>query len=207
MKKYPKICSWDPEVMIGEPIVAFDKLDGTNIYATWDHRRGFYEFGTRDMIPEDNEFVLGEAITLIKDKYEEDLQEIFKKQGWDNVTCFFEFVGESSFAGMHVEDQEHEIVMIDVSAELEGLLPAGEFLDAFKDKVDIPKILFVGVCTKQFIDSVKDGLAPGMTFEGAVIKGFSENLYVKVKNKAWVEKLQKYCEGDNNLFRKMFYSS
>jgi hypothetical protein len=45
MKTYPSI-SRD---IVGQPIYAFDKLDGSNIRAEWSKKNGFHKFGSRDM--------------------------------------------------------------------------------------------------------------------------------------------------------------
>jgi hypothetical protein len=40
MKEYPSI---DREIRFGEPIYAFDKLDGSNIRAEWNKKRKFWK--------------------------------------------------------------------------------------------------------------------------------------------------------------------
>ena len=74
--------------------------------------------------------------------------------------------------------------------------------------MDIPKLLYYGNANHPFVDSVRDGTLEGMTFEGVVCKmpqyktpGITD-MY-KVKSYAWLEKLKKYCEGDENKFKQL----
>ena len=82
-------------------IFAFDKLDGTNVQALWEWEEGFTCFGTRKRPILDDDPVLGEAITLIKQNYSGIIRPIFENHGVAQATCFFEFFGECSFAGRH----------------------------------------------------------------------------------------------------------
>ena len=43
MKQYPTI----PKTIQSIDIIAFDKLDGSNIRAEWNPKKGFYKFGSR----------------------------------------------------------------------------------------------------------------------------------------------------------------
>lgn len=52
MKEYPSIpAAADllarPDAYLGQPFVAFDKLDGSNIRAEWDRKKGWLRFGSR----------------------------------------------------------------------------------------------------------------------------------------------------------------
>ena len=76
MKQYPSI---DATVRRGILVYAFDKLDGSNIRAEWDRKKGFTKFGSRNVLIDETESALGASIPLIKQKYEKDLTDIFKK--------------------------------------------------------------------------------------------------------------------------------
>jgi hypothetical protein len=52
MKEYPSIPSAADLLArsndyLGRPFVAFDKLDGSNIRAEWDRKKGWHRFGSR----------------------------------------------------------------------------------------------------------------------------------------------------------------
>jgi glycerol-3-phosphate dehydrogenase len=67
MKSYPSIPT---TIRADVPIHAFDKLDGSQIRAVWAPKPGFVNFGTRTRALESSHPWLGEAIALIRDKYE-----------------------------------------------------------------------------------------------------------------------------------------
>ncbi|HEY0138706.1 MAG TPA: hypothetical protein VGB85_31695, partial [Nannocystis sp.] len=67
MKPYPSIST---KIRADVPIYAFDKLDGSQIRAEWTPKSGFGSFGSRKRALERSHPWLGEAITLVRDKYE-----------------------------------------------------------------------------------------------------------------------------------------
>lgn len=98
-------------IVINEHIIAFDKIDGSNIRAEWSRKSGFSKFGSRRKLIDENEPILGEAIPLFQEKYSETLEEIFRKNKFQRATAFFEFYGENSFAGFH-EKEPHDILLL-----------------------------------------------------------------------------------------------
>jgi hypothetical protein len=134
------------------------------------------------------------AIPIIREKYQLDLEMVFKEQKWREVSCYFEFYGPSSFAGQHNFEEEMTATLIDVNPYKEGMLPPDKFIKYFKH-LDIPNILYEGYITTEIIDQVKNSTLPRMTFEGVVAKGTENGKQVmfKVKSKAWLDKLKTYC--------------
>ena len=61
MKSYPSI----PKDIPPSEFVAFGKLDGSNIRAEWNPKKGFYKFGTRTKIIDASTPVFGKAVNLI----------------------------------------------------------------------------------------------------------------------------------------------
>ena len=110
MKQYPSITG---QITNSLPIYAFDKLDGSNIRAEWHPKKGFWKFGSRTQLI-DATNPLGKSIPLIKEQ-EEKFTKIFKEMQIKEATCFFEFFGPSSFAGIHNWEENHQIVLIDVT--------------------------------------------------------------------------------------------
>lgn len=108
MKQYPSITA---EIRYDIPVLAFNKLDGSNIRAEWTKKQGFFKFGIRTRLLGTDEKPLGEAIELIKNKYEKDLHDIFVKDRCEKIVCFFEFFGPSSAFGQHLETEDHDVIL------------------------------------------------------------------------------------------------
>ena len=204
MKSYPSITK---EVRQDIYIYAFDKLDGSNIRAEWNSKKGFYKFGTRTQLTDEKTMPFGRAIPLIKEKYENDLTMVFKEQNWRDALCFFEFWGPSSFAGNHNFEEKMDVTLIDVNPYKEGILVPTEFIRLF-GHLDIPKVCYEGHVSTELFDKVKQSTLKGMTFEGVVCKGANDKMtkapiMFKIKSKAWLDKLRDYCKGDENLFERL----
>jgi len=200
MKSYPSIDA-TPKTDIS--IYAFDKIDGSNIRAEWNKKNGFWKFGTRSRLLDASEKPFGEAISLLKGKYEDDLSRIFVEEKWKKVIAFFEFYGPNSCFGTHA-DEPHDVTLIDVNPYNKGILPPREYIDLF-GSLDGPAVLYQGIVNQDFIDSVKNSALDGMTFEGVVCKGVKSNQTVmfKVKSQAWLSKLRSYCKDNEQMFNKM----
>ena len=199
MKQYPSIS----KKIFDVSIYAFDKLDGSNIRAEWTRKNGFYKFGSRRQLIDDTHETLGEAVHLIR-KQEESLARVFKEEKWEQVTAFFEFYGESSFAGQHA-NEPHVATLIDVDVYKKGILLPRDFVDKFAH-MGIPKVLYSGKANKEFQTSVEEGKLDGMTFEGVVCKGIhrrNQVIMFKIKNLAWVDKLKNFCQDNKQLFEEL----
>ncbi len=201
MKSYPSITK---EVRHDIDIWAFDKLDGSNIRAEWNSKRGFYKFGTKSQLIDASSKPFGCAIQLLQDKYASDLAMVFKEQKWKDTICFFELWGPDSFAGTHNFDKPLDITLIDANPYKQGILPPDLFIKYF-GHLDIPKVLYQGRVSVELFDQVKQSTLPGMTFEGVVCKGVSDTkahmpVMFKIKSRAWLQKLKEYCKGNEKLF-------
>lgn len=204
MKSYPSITK---EVRQDIYIYAFDKLDGSNIRAEWNYKKGFYKFGTRNQLTDEKTMPFGRAIPLLKEKYETDLSAVFAEQHWKDALCFFEFHGPSSFAGNHNFEEKMDITLIDVNPFREGILPPTEFIKYF-GHLDTAKVLYEGHVNSELFDKVKQSTLEGMTFEGVVCKGANDKktkmpIMFKIKSQAWLDKLKDFCKEDEALFNKL----
>jgi hypothetical protein len=204
MKYYPSITK---EIRHDIYIYAFDKIDGSNIRAEWNSKKGFYKFGTRNQLTDEKTMPFGRAIPLLRDKYESDLAKVFNQHGWKDAMCFFEFWGASSFAGTHDFDKPMDITLIDVNPYKQGILDPSQFIDNF-GHLDIARVCYQGYVSVELFDQVKQSTLPGMTFEGIVCKGANDKktkmpIMFKIKSQAWLNRLKEYCQGDERLFEKL----
>lgn len=200
MKSYPSISK---DIRTDIFIYAFDKLDGSNIRAEWTAKNGFKKFGSRTQII-DTSSPFGVAIDLIKSKYEKDLSDISKENRWQEAVFFFELFGPSSFAGTHNFQEKLDVVLFDVNVFKHGLISASNFIKIF-DSIETAKCLYNGKVNNEFVQQVKNSSLAGMTCEGVVCKGMSNNHPVsfKIKSQAWLDKLKVYCNNDLKLFEKL----
>jgi hypothetical protein len=199
MKPYPSI----PKKSSGEATKFwfFDKLDGSNIRAEWTSKKGFNKFGTRTRLLGSDQGVLFKAESLIKEK-EEKFNFYFSRFNKafgkiDKVTAYFEFWGQNSFAGNHIDTDKHVVSLIDIDLAGHGLIDPAEFDDMFirSELFDCPKLLYVGPITQDFVNEVKNGTLKDMTFEGVVGKArrnkrFEQPNMFKIKNEAWIAKVK-----------------
>ena len=201
MKTYPSIPA---QVNAGLNVIAFNKLDGSNIRAEWNTKRGFYKYGTRKRLLGPDDKPLGEAISLIETKYVDALHQILKQSRVQRAICFFEFWGENSAFGHHLSET-HDVTLIDVAFFKQGVISPKDFLDKF-GLVDHAEILYRGPADHEFIESVRTGTLEGMGPEGVVCKaGFDRKLgcptMFKVKRNDWYDRLRKHCGEDDQLFQ------
>lgn len=210
MKTYPSISH---KVMSSLDVIAFDKLDGSNIRAEWSPKRGFYKFGSRRCMIDENSEHLGNAVTIIKETKIDSLTAVFNnrklklfKSKPRSVVCFFEYCGPNSFAGQHDPNDKLDTVLIDVNVHKKGILAPSDFIDMF-EHVGIPKVLYKGKAGPEFIESVRSMTLPGITGEGVVCKaprraGHTPFMF-KIKTRAWLERLKTYCGDDSKLYDRL----
>lgn len=201
MKDYPSVSKDVRHI----PVYAFDKLDGSNIRAEWSRKKGFHKFGSRTKLISDESLFLTEAPDLIRAKYEQAVTGILRKERHESAILFFEFLGPSSFAGTHIQEQ-HTVTLFDVAPYKKGILYPAEYLKLF-GHLDIAPLLYYGNPTADFLESVYSGVLDGMTLEGVVCKAPNgrtpEPIMFKVKSRAWIEKLKQHCNGNEQLFQKL----
>lgn len=201
MKQYPSI---QKEVRTDVSVIVQPKYDGSNIRAEWNSKKGFYKFGTRHQLMDESTKPFGQAIPIIKDKYQQELSLVFKDQRWQDVICFFEFYGPNSFAGNHHDSDEKTVTLFDVNPYKRGILEPVQFVKLFKH-LDIPPVLHHGKVNQEFAVKVKNSELPGQGFEGVVCKGIDKNqlLMFKIKSQAWLDKLKNFCGQDETLYNRL----
>lgn len=203
MKSYNHIEYWN-KGFFGESIIAFDKLDGTNVRAEWNPKRGWYKFGTRNnMIDEKNE-QFGEAVTIFKNKYGESLGKVFidKYKKVESFVVFAEYLGENSFAGNHLSTDIKDVILFDVDQYKHGLITPYNFVKNF-GHLHIPDIIYKGTYTMDLVNDIRDnkyGLKEGVVVKGIIkSKSDADRVWmIKIKTNEWLYRVKsKY--GDKAL--------
>lgn len=205
---YPKIP--EPKNCPLKQCIAFEKLDGTNIHWKWNSDKGFYAFGTRrDQFPTDadgtihfqssHEGLEPAPSSFDHDFYLDNYLSDHSKYNKSELIIFTEFFGPTSFAGSHFRKDEwddYKSVIIDVMKDGK-FIPPQEFLDDFTEiseykpaQVHIPKVVYKGKYTGQFVEDVRNGKYN--VNEGVVVKGVvdGEVYMTKIKTNAYMEKLK-----------------
>lgn len=203
MKEYPTI---GREIIRGEPFYLFVKYDGSSLRATYSRKQGFYKFGSRHCLLGEDNILLGEGIELFKNKYEKDLSDIFKRDKYDQATVFFEFFGENSFAGNHMQEP-HDVILFDVAPYKRGILYPREFIKTYGN-LDIPKMVYYGNITTDIELTIRESRLSNISFEGCVAKAHGkgktlEPRMFKIKTNAWLDKLKSFCKDNINLYNKL----
>jgi len=203
VKHYPSI-SYATECPV--PIIAFDKLDGSNIRAEWSNKKGWYKLGTRKRLVDETDQLFGRVPELLTSGMGDALSEALHEAGYDRAMCFFELHGMSSFAGMHdPKDPTLKLTLFDVAPFKQGILEPEKFIELF-GHLDVPAILYRGEINEEFIEQIRSSTLQGMTFEGVVCKGKNNKktkmpIMFKQKSRAWLDKLHEYCGDNAELFR------
>lgn len=200
MKSYKSI---NKVVIPNVYIYAFDKIDGSNIRAEWSRKKKFNKFGTRTRLVDNSDPIFGKVPELVKNGFEKELSDIFIKNRLDNVTCYFEFYGDSSKFGVHRMDEEHKLSLIDVNLYKKGFINPKDFVEWFVD-VETAKMLYHGKADMNFVELVRTSSLNGMGREGVVCKTGSINPEMfKIKTDLWMNELRTYCKEDVMLFEKL----
>jgi hypothetical protein len=203
MKHYDTIPKYGEH--IGLPIIAFDKLDGSNIRAEWTKKQGFYKFGTKNCMIDKDTPIFGKACTLIKEKYENELSKVFtNKDNRDilNFVCFFEFLGLKSEFGQHLEDDEHTVTLFDVNRYKKGLVTPKQFLKEY-GHLDIPRVIYEGNLNHKLREDIwnNNDLVEGVVCKGLVKTKKNELVYMcKLKTKQWIDRLRNRVGEDSVVF-------
>lgn len=209
MKSYPRIQYFN-QGLFGEDIYAFDKLDGSNIRAEWNPKRGWYKFGTRNTMIDERDLQFGEAITLFLNKYGDSLPKVFRTnksyKRIESFVVFAEYVGEQSFAGRHNASDPKDIILFDVNQYKHGFVTPKNFVEDF-GHLHIPDVIYKGPYTMDFVQTIRDNQYN--LKEGVIVKGVlktknqkDEVWMVKVKTKEWLQKV-KELHGERALLEEL----
>lgn len=204
MKTYPSIPG--PSRAPQSSCIAFYKHDGSNIRYEWTKKKGWWKFGTRRRLFDQNDPEYGGAIQLFMDTYADGIAQVFRNnkeyRNIERATVFCEWFGPSSFAGYHDWEEDHEVVMFDVEIYKRGFVLPRDFINHF-GHLKIPPVIHEGNFTPQFVKDVREGKYP--VAEGVVAKGIilgkkknpQHGLWMsKVKTLWWLNELKQRAQRD-----------
>ena len=115
------------------PCMAFYKYDGSNCRFEYKRKRGWYKFGTRTQLINEQDPVFGVAIKVFHDTLAEGIERVLrdKYRERESAIVFAEFFGQRSFAGTHHPEDSKELVLFDVNPHKMGILGPREFVKNF----------------------------------------------------------------------------
>ncbi len=191
MKQYPSIERCTGQSYRKFDAYVFDKLDGSNLRFEWSRKRGWYKSGTKKRMFDESDMIFGEAITVFHGNVAPLLDRVVAKNRWQNVVAFLEFWGKYSFAGYHRKNDRKMLSLIDVAVDKKGIMSPKDFVKYFDGKVETAKFLGRHRWNKEFIERVRVGDLPGVTFEGVVGKAGDKHdlIMSKAKSQAWIDKV------------------
>ena len=78
--------------------------------------------------------------------------------GVDEITFYFEWYGDNSFAGVHVSGDEMHLCLIDIFEKKKGLIEPKMFLELFGniDGLETPELIYKGRLTNEFVEKVEN---------------------------------------------------
>lgn len=214
MKHYDSIPRiQDDGILKGDTVWGYNKLDGQNFCVTYRPKKEkFGPFGSRTRTVDENDIQFGDAVNLFF-KTDKNYPEILSKlvdensgkncvfNGVDEITFFFEYYGENSFAGKHQEGDEMHLVLIDVFLKKKGYIEPKDYENLFRNtKIEMPDLIYIGPLNSDILEKIQnnDWTQPNAVFpnvkEGVVFKRSTllkgqRRPSVKVKTKWWLEKL------------------
>ena len=212
MKHYDSIPRiQDDGTLKGETVWGFNKLDGQNFCVTYNCRKKTWgPYGSRTVTVDENSEQFGPVVKWFNaSNYPDILSAIVrsnngKKQvfnGIEEVTFFFEWYGENSFAGKHQEGDEMHLALIDVFLKKKGYMEPEDYYNLFKDSgVELPELIYRGPLNEEVISCVQEYdwtklsdvfpmIKEGVVFKRSTLMKGQRRPSVKVKTKWWLDKL------------------
>lgn len=120
------------------------------------------------------------------------------------MLCLENFFGEKSYAGIHdPNDLTKKFVLFDVMAVYKDRAEFAKpqnFVKTFGDVVEIPKVVYEGNLTNQFIKDVRENKLEYTLNEGVICKGTQTK--GSFRGKVWMCKIktQSYLDGLKTRF-------
>lgn len=212
MKHYDSIPRvQDDGTLKGEIVWGFNKLDGQNFCEMYHPKTiKFGPYGSRTTTVDETSDQFGDTVRWIKNSnYEEILNRIVRNNrgkkgifnGIDEITFFFEWYGENSFAGRHQEGDEMHLALIDVFLKKKGYMEPKDYYELFNGSgVELPELIYTGPLTAEIISDIQNNdwtkpdakyptVKEGVVFKRSTMMKGQRRPSVKVKTKWWLDKL------------------
>ena len=212
MKHYDSIPRvQDDGTLKGEIVWGFNKLDGQNFCEMYHPKTiKFGPYGSRTTTVDETSDQFGDTVRWIKNSnYEEILNRIVRNNrgkkgifnGIDEITFFFEWYGENSFAGRHQDGDEMHLALIDVFLKKKGYMEPKDYYELFNGSgVELPELIYTGPLTAEIISDIQNNdwtkpdakyptVKEGVVFKRSTMMKGQRRPSVKVKTKWWIDKL------------------
>lgn len=201
----------DDGTLKGEIVWGFNKLDGQNFSVTYNPKTTkFGPFGSRTTLVDETSDQFGNTVKWFKNSnYEEILNRIVRTHrgkhdifnGIDEITFFFEWYGEHSFAGRHQDGDEMRLALTDVFLKKKGYMEPKDYYNLFNGSgVELPDLIYTGPFDSEIIEKVQNNdwtsenpefptVKEGVVFKRSTMMKGQRRPSVKVKTKWWINKL------------------
>lgn len=222
MKHYDNIPRvQDDETLKGKLVWGFNKLDGQNFCVVYNPETcEFGPYGSQNAMVDERTKGFRNIIRFFKNsQYTDILNRIVKEHrnkgdvfhGIKEITFFFEWYGENSFAGRHRRDDEMHLALIDVFLKRKGYMKPEDYYRLFKDSgIELPELIYTGVLTSDIIEKIRNNdwtmensefpsVKEGVIFKCSEILKGQRRPQVKVKTKWWLNKTQKSSRLPENI--------
>ena len=197
--------------LLGDMIYAFNKYDGQNFAVKYNPKNDeFMCFASRTHLVDETDEQFGNAVILFKTKIENELKILIKKQkkkhgifeGITEITFYFEYWGENSFCGMHDENDEMHLILIDIFCKKKGYIEPLDFCDFTNgSNIESAEVIYVGKLNQEFINSIKNNVfleenskypsvREGVVCKRTHIKKGQRLPKVKIKTDWWLNKVK-----------------
>ena len=190
MKTYPAIKRFREAKHLGFRGHTFAKLDGSNLRFEWERKRGWFRFGSRRRVINENHEIFGNSMDLFLRQFAESFEKHAVNQKWSGITVYCEFWGTNSFAGEHDLEDEKFLTPIDIAVYKRGMMDTDDFLKTFGNIFDLR---YLGLLTwdRKFVNQVENSCYPKMAFEGVVGKNGKghKRVGIKLKSKVWIARV------------------
>jgi hypothetical protein len=185
-------------------MLAFEKLDGSNIRIKWTPKKGFCLFGSREWLLDETHPYLGGVVHLFASTFKPELDVLLRKNfsHEKEVVVYGEYWGPNSFAGIHVEPPDQmKLAIFDLLVikknHHEFLLPQ-EFVKLMTGTtIPTPRLVYEGTLGEEFIQKVRNNQLDVLLNEGVVCKGrersgaFRGNVWMcKIKTLQYLDRLK-----------------
>ena len=212
MKHYDSIPRiQDDGTLNGDMVWGYNKLDGQNFCATYNVKKNKWgPFGSRTVTVDERSEQFGNTVNYFLNKgYENILAtkviqnkgkgDIFN--GVEEVTFFFEWYGNNSFAGKHEEGDKMHLTLIDVFFKKKGYIEPKEYERIFRNtSIEMPDLIYKGPLDDEIISKIQNNdwtqegckfpnVKEGVVFKRSTLMKGQRRPSVKVKTKWWLEKL------------------